>query len=66
MRRLVDLNDLNNTKSILPTGQSGLPRSNHYSDQVQMYNSGMYRNVLFTKDSIVSNNNYKRLLLIPK
>ena len=66
MRRIVDLHDLNNTKSILPTGQSGLPRSKHYSDQVEMYNDGLYRNILFTKESIIDDNKFKLQLLNPK
>ena len=43
MRRIVDFSNLNKTKFILPTGQSGLPNSPHYRDQAEMYHSGKYR-----------------------
>lgn len=63
MRRIVDLSNINNTKMILPTGQSGLVRSKNYKDQADLFNKGIYRTVVFDKDSIINNKKYKRLLL---
>jgi len=54
MRRIVDFGDLNQTRMILPTGQSGLPGSPHYDDQAQLYLAGQYRITLFDEDSIRS------------
>ena len=34
---------LDNGYSILPTGQSGLFRSQHYDDQTDMYNAGKFK-----------------------
>ncbi|MCO4781617.1 MAG: penicillin acylase family protein [Candidatus Cloacimonetes bacterium] len=50
VRRIVDMSDVNNSYSILPTGNSGNPFSDHYDDQVQKYLDGKYRKVQFTKD----------------
>ena len=65
MRRIVDFSDLNKTKSILPTGQSGLQRSPHYSDQASMYHSGRYRTIKFDERAIKRDNTMRKLLLIP-
>ncbi|MFQ6615208.1 MAG: penicillin acylase family protein [Fidelibacterota bacterium] len=51
-RRIVDFSDLDRTQFILPTGQSGLPKSNHYDDQVSLYLSGEYRTTFFNRETI--------------
>ena len=66
MRRIVDFSDLNKTNMILPTGQSGLHNSPHYSDQAPLYHEGKYRVTYFDKDYIVSSPDFKHLRLIPK
>ncbi len=66
MRRIVDFSNLNETQMILPTGQSGLPNSPHYKDQVEKYNSGLYRTTWFDEDYIRSNNNFKHMVYSPK
>ncbi|MCH8068602.1 MAG: penicillin acylase family protein [Candidatus Marinimicrobia bacterium] len=63
-RRIMDLSDLNHTQSVIPTGQSGLPKSPHYRDQVDLYNSGRYRTVPFNPATI-KNSNYRLLTLNP-
>lgn len=43
MRIMINLNDIENSLSILPTGQSGMKMSPHYEDQAEMYLKGTYR-----------------------
>lgn len=45
-RRIIDFSDIENSLSILPTGQSGNPFSKYYKDQAKMYLSGKYRKML--------------------
>ena len=52
-RRIVDFSDIENSWSILPTGQSGNPLSSHYSDQAELYNSGKFRRMMLNKQEIV-------------
>lgn len=43
IRRIVDLSDLSKSESIIPTGQSGNPLSDHFGDQTELWLSGKYR-----------------------
>ncbi|WJS95311.1 penicillin acylase family protein [Flavobacterium johnsoniae] len=52
-RRIVDFADVENSWSILPTGQSGNPFSKHYDDQAEMYNAGKFRKMKLNKDEII-------------
>ena len=52
-RRIVDFSDVENSWSILPTGQSGNPFSAHYKDQADLYNSGQYRKMKMNKEEII-------------
>ena len=45
-RRVIDFSDIEQSVSILPTGQSGNPFSPHYSDQAERYNRGEFRKML--------------------
>jgi penicillin G amidase len=51
-RRVIDFSDIENSYSILPTGQSGNPMSKHYSDQAEMYNKGQFRKMKLNKTEI--------------
>jgi penicillin amidase len=51
-RRVVDFSDIENSISILPTGQSGNPFSSHYRDQAEMYVHGEFRKMLMNKKEI--------------
>ena len=65
MRRVVDLSIMNNTKAIMPTGQSGLQRSPHYDDQAKLYHTGKYRNTIFDEKIIRSDRNLRKLIFTP-
>ena len=51
-RRVVDFSDVENSMSILPTGQSGNPFSAHYDDQAELYRSGGFRKMLLNRQEI--------------
>ena len=53
-RRIVDFSDIENSMSILPTGQSGNPFSAHYKDQAQMFINGEFRKMMMNKEEIMS------------
>ncbi len=48
-RRIVDFSDIENSKSILPTGQSGNPFSPHYEDQAEMFIDGQFRKMMMNE-----------------
>jgi penicillin G amidase len=53
-RRIIDFSDIENSLSILPTGQSGNPMSKHYDDQNQMFLQGKFRKMMMNKEEIIS------------
>jgi len=63
--RIFDLSDMTTSYSILPTGQSGLPKSVHYNDQVALFESGEFRNIAFDETMIRNSNQYQKLVLCP-
>lgn len=63
-RRIVDFSDIENSWSILPTGQSGNPFSKHYHDQAEMYNAGKFRKMKLNKDEIIKTST--KLVFKPK
>ena len=62
-RRIVDFSDIENSWSILPTGQSGNPLSSHYSDQAVLYNQGKFRKMKLNKKEIVKTST--KLIFMP-
>ncbi len=40
-------------KSLLAGGQSGNPNSKHFTDQLEMYSKGIFKDVLFYKEDVV-------------
>ena len=52
-RRVIDFSDIENSISILPTGQSGNPFSKHYNDQAEMYITGKFRKMKLNKAEII-------------
>lgn len=63
-RRVIDFSDVENSWSIVPTGQSGNILSNHYSDQAEMYRTGKFRKMKMNKDEIIRTSS--TLVFIPK
>ncbi|TDQ31278.1 penicillin acylase family protein [Zeaxanthinibacter enoshimensis] len=61
-RRVIDFSDIENSVSILPTGQSGNPLSPHYEDQAEMFANGEFRKMLLNRKEIEVNA-VSRLLL---
>jgi len=53
-RRIIDFSDIENSLSILPTGQSGNPLSKHYKDQAEMYVNGEFRKMMMNEDEITN------------
>jgi len=51
-RRIIDFSDVENSVSILPTGNSGNPFSKHYRDQAQLYADGKFRKMKLNKEEI--------------
>ena len=51
-RRIIDFNDIENAKGILPTGQSGNVFSKHYKDQTQKYLNGEFIKMMLNKEEI--------------
>lgn len=62
-RRIIDFSDVENSISILPTGQSGNPFSSHYNDQAKMYLNGEFRKMMMNKEEIIAT---KKSLLVFK
>lgn len=65
VRRIFDLSDMTKSYSILPTGQSGLPRSVHYADQVELFKNHIFRKIDFDETVIRSSGQYQKLILCP-
>lgn len=62
-RRVIDFSDIENSVSILPTGQSGNPFSPHYQDQAAMFNAGQFRKMKMNKEEILDNST--KLIFLP-
>jgi len=61
-RRVIDFSDVENSMSILPTGQSGNPFSKHYKDQAEMFLKGEFRKMMLNKDEIIEQSESKLTL----
>ena len=63
-RRVIDFSDVENSVSILPTGQSGVPTSAHYDDQAELYAQGKFRKMKMNKKEIMATST--KLVFKPK
>lgn len=61
-RRIIDFSDVENSISILPTGQSGNPFSAHYEDQAEMFVNGEFRKMMMNKAEIFETSASKLVL----
>ncbi|MBD3352485.1 MAG: hypothetical protein GF364_13435 [Candidatus Lokiarchaeota archaeon] len=53
-RMIIDFSDLNNSVSVIPSGQRGITSSKHYTDQLHLYLQGKYHTQYFAADNLVS------------
>ena len=65
IRRIFDLSDSSTSYSILSTGQSGLPKSNNYADQMEMYKNNEFRKIEIDEEIIRNSDQYRKLVLCP-
>lgn len=52
MRMIVDMNDFDNSLSVLPTGQSGHPTSPHYTDMFPLWQNGEHHPMLWSREVV--------------
>lgn len=53
-RRIIDFSDIENSWSVLPTGQSGNPMSPHYDDQTSLFVNGKFRKMKLNRKEIIA------------
>jgi penicillin G amidase len=58
-RHIFDLADWDNSLTVIPTGNSGIPASKHYCDQAELFINGKYHPDYFSKEKVVENAKYK-------
>ena len=63
-RRIIDFSDIENSWSVLPTGQSGNPMSKHYYDQAELFVNGKFRKMKLNKLEIIKTST--KLVFKPK
>lgn len=63
-RRIIDFSDIENSWSVLPTGQSGNPMSDHYNDQTDLFVKGKFRKMKLNKKEIEATST--KLIFKPK
>jgi penicillin amidase len=66
MRIILDFGDVEESVSVLPTGNSGNRFSSHYADQKDLYRKGKYRPQLMNQEEIRDKSKGKLLLLPTK
>jgi len=64
MRRVIDFSNFDNGLSILPTGQSGVFKSPHYTDQTSLYNKGEFKSFKFSESAIRGDNRMRKLIFV--
>lgn len=58
-RQIYNFADWDQSWSIIPTGNSGIPASKHYCDQTELYINKKYHKDYFSKDKAKENSKYK-------
>ncbi|TNE69284.1 penicillin acylase family protein [bacterium] len=64
IRRIIDFSDLRSTLSVIPGGQSGIPMSDYYDDQIELWLNGEYKELLQDM-SLVKAKSFPVTTLIP-
>jgi len=62
-KAVYDLDDLDNSRFMIPVGQSGNPFSGHYSDLLEPWRDGRYFRIAGSRDALAAGAD--RLLLVP-
>ena len=65
MRKIIDFADVNRALSVIPSGESGQPLHDHYSDQTPLWKNGEYHEVPLDEQAVASISK-NILYLIPK
>lgn len=63
-RQVLDVGSWDNSRVVLPAGQSGHPMSRHYFDQNDLWRQGQYRSLVYSR-AAVNGAATSRLLLAP-
>ncbi len=58
-RHIYTLDNWDNSLTIIPTGNCGIPSSKHYCDQTDLYMSGKYHKDFFSEELVKKNAKYK-------
>jgi penicillin amidase len=58
-RHIFDLSNWDNSITVIPTGNSGIPAGDFYLNQTEMYINQQYHRDLFSKPAVVKNARYK-------
>ncbi len=64
LRRIVDLSDLGEVRTVIPTGQSANPLSQHFGDQTELWLNGQYR-TLIQDSSLFQKAEIRTMRLLP-
>jgi len=62
-RHIYDLADWDRSLSVIPTGNSGIPASDHYCDQTELYLKHEYHTDYITRDLIEKEAKYKQVFI---
>jgi len=62
-RHIFDLAEWNNSKTVIPTGTSGIPASEHYLDQTALFIANRYHADPFDKSEVTGRSRYKMKLI---
>lgn len=54
MRKIIDFGNINNALSVIPSGQSGQPLHQHYSDQTALWKNGEYHLLPIDENEVAS------------
>jgi penicillin amidase len=62
-RHIYTLDNWDKSLTVIPTGNSGIPASDHYCDQTEMYINGQYHEDYFSEELVKKNTEYKMLFI---